>query len=168
MTQSMLAHAVPIFRRQLTSMLTWLDKAEAHAKGRGFSPDSFLSQRLAPDMLPFVDQVHRAADVASTSVARLCGRTVAVGSERSQTLAECSQHVRKTLNFIDLLPPDVFRAEDPSTIVLTAPGAGDRLVEAAEYVRHLVLPNFFFHVTITYALLRQSGLDIGKGDYLGQ
>jgi uncharacterized protein len=167
MTQAMLAHAVPIFRRQLMAMLSWLDKADAHAKARDFSPDSFLAQRLAPDMLPFVEQIHRAADVARTSSARLCDRPVVMSSDRSTTLAECGQYVRKTLDSIEVLPADRLVADDPSTVALTDTGGGEHVMPADEYWRHLVLPNFFFHVTMAYALLRQAGLDIGKGDYLG-
>lgn len=166
MKKSLLADTVPMFRRQLGAMLSWIDKADEHAKQRNFSPDAFLALRLAPDMLPFVEQVHHATQVSLTCVARLRSLPLPPPAENSSTLIECKQHLTTTLEYLDGLADNVLHSEDPVTVSIGAPGGGNKMA-TEEYVRHRILPNFFFHATVAYALLRQAGVQLGKADYLG-
>ncbi len=168
MPTSAAGHAIPIFERQLSAVLALLDKAEAHAKVREFSPDSFLTWRLAPDMLPFVDQIQRASDVARICSAKLLGQSVKDRPEVPKSFEQCRQYILFALDSIALAFSVLDDAEIPSSITLGGPGEDQIVIPADEYMRHLALPHFFFHVTITYGLLRQAGVDVGKADYLGQ
>jgi hypothetical protein len=167
MQTSAAGHAIPIFQRQLNAMLALLDKAEAHAKAREFPPDSFLTWRLAPDMLPFIDQIQRASDIAMVCSARLLGQSVKDRPEAPKSLEQCRQYILFALDSIASVSSTLGDANIPASITIGGPGE-HQVVSADEYMRHVALPHFFFHATITYGLLRQAGVAIGKADYLGQ
>jgi uncharacterized protein len=166
MAISMYTASVPILARQLKAMLTWLDKAEAQAKSRNYDPSVFLQSRLAPDMLPLVSQVRIAADSAKGCAARLAGLAVPKFEDNEATLDELRARIRKTVDYIESVPAASFEGSEERAIELPNPRGEPRRFKGQAYLQHWALPNFFFHCTTTYALLRQGGVELGKADFL--
>lgn len=167
MPSPMFNASVPVFQRMLGNLLNCLDKAEAHAQARGFSPDNYLALRLAPDMLPFTKQIQIASDAAKGCVARLAGQEVPKWDDTEATFAELRARVQRTLDFVSSAPAAAFDAAETRAIVIPMRNRDPLNFNGGDYLRHFALPNFYFHVTTTYALLRQAGVPLGKGDYLG-
>jgi hypothetical protein len=166
MTISMHSASVPVFVRMLGNMLTWLDKADEHAKARKFDSGVLLAARLAPDMLPFVNQIQIACDAAKFAVARLAGAEAPKFEDNEANLDELRQRIRKTIDYVRSVPAaQVDGTEDKDIAVPRRDGT--LTLKGEVYLKHMVLPNFFFHVTTAYALLRHNGVDLGKSDYLG-
>jgi hypothetical protein len=163
---SMHSASVPIFVRMLGNMNTWLDKAEAHAREKKFEPAVYLGTRLAPDMLPFTNQVQIACDSAKFCIARLTGVDAPKFEDSESSLAELRERIRKTVDYVSSVPADTIDGTDAKDIAVPR-RAGSITMKGETYLKQFVLPNFFFHVTTVYALLRHSGVDLGKGDYLG-
>jgi len=166
MTISMHSASVPIFVRTLSNMLTWLDKAEAHAKARGFDPDNYLGLRLAPDMLPFSRQIQIASDACKGCVSRLAGLEAPTWEDDESSLDELRARIAKTIDYVESVPAEEIDGTEERTITLQAPGRTFEFSGEA-FLKIFALPNFFFHCTMTYALLRQGGVELGKMDYLG-
>jgi len=167
MSLTMHSASVPIFERMLRGLLTWFDKAEAHARARGFDSANYLGLRLAPDMLPLLKQVQIASDTAKGAVARLAGVEVPKWPDDEATLDDLRTRVRRTLEFVGSLPADAFDGADARTITLPMRNRDPLVFPGEDYLRFFALPNFYFHMTTTYALLRHAGVPIGKTDYLG-
>ena len=166
MTVSMHSFSVPVFARMLENLLRWLEKAEAFAKAKGFDVDVLLGTRLAPDMLPFTRQVQIAADAAKFGVSRLAGVDAPAFPDDEKTLAELKERVRRTLEFVRSVPAaKLVGSEDRDVVVPRRDGS--TTLRGEVFLKHFALPNFFFHVTTAYALLRHNGVDLGKMDYLG-
>ena len=166
MSLSMHTASVPVFVRMLGNLLVWLDKAEAHAKERKFEPSVYLAARLAPDMLPFTKQIQIACDSAKFGVARLSGVEAPKSDDDEASLAELRERVRKTLAFVQSVP--AARIDGTEAKEVTVPRRdGPMLLRGDIYLLNFVLPNFYFHVTTAYALLRHSGVALGKSDFLG-
>ena len=166
MSLSMHSASVPIFVRTLGNLLGWLDKPEAHAAAKKFDANVLLSMRLAPDMLPFTKQIQIACDAAKFGVARLAGVEAPKFEDTEATMAELRERVRKTIDYVQSVPADKVDGSDERQV--NVPRRDGTLTLAGEaYLKHYVLPNFFFHVTTAYALLRHNGVDLGKADYLG-
>ncbi len=166
MSISMHSASVPVFVRVLTAQLAWMDKAQAHAEARKFSPDNYLALRLAPDMLPFPKQIQIACDQAKACVARLAGQEVPKWDDNEATFDELRARIRKTIDYVQSVPAAQVDGSDAREILVpTRQGEPLRFTGEA-YLKHYVLPNFYFHVTTAYALLRQAGADIGKKDFL--
>ena len=166
MSISMHSMSVPVFLRMLDNMNSWLDKAEAHAAAKKFDTLVYLQSRLAPDMLPFTAQIQIASDAAKNGVARLAGLDAPSFADDEKTLAELRQRVVKTIAFIKSVPADALEGSDAREITIKR-ASGPVTMVGEVHLRHAALPNFFFHVTTAYALLRHNGVEIGKGDYLG-
>ena len=167
MPLSMHSASVPVFVRMLNNLLAWLDKAEAHAKAKKFDPANYLGLRLAPDMLPFTRQIQIASDAVKNCVARLAGLEPPKWEDKEATLDELRARIRKTIDYAQSLPAAKIDGSEAREIVMPA-GPGRTLSFTGEqFLKHFSLPNFFFHVTMTYALLRQAGVELGKLDYLG-
>lgn len=168
MSIPMHAASAAICTRQLKNLLTWLDKAEAHAGTKGFPSANYLTMRLAPDMLPFTQQVVIACEVARTCVAKLGGVDMppwAGGADDS--LQALGARVRAAVAFLESFAPEPLEGSETRAIVLPQ-RKGDALHFTGEtFLQRWALPNFFFHVTTAYALLRHAGVDLGKADYLG-
>ena len=163
---SMHSASVPIFARMLGNLMTWLDKAEEHPTARKFDPSVYLSSRLAPDMLPFTNQIQIACDAVKFGVARLSGVEAPKFADDEASLADLRTRVRKTIDFIQSVPAaQTDGTEDKDVVVPRRDGSMTLKGEA--YLKNFVLANFFFHVTTTYALLRLNGVELGKGDFLG-
>jgi hypothetical protein len=166
MSLSMHSASVPVFVRMFGNLLVWLDKAQAHAEARKFDPGNYLGLRLAPDMLPFSRQIQIASDTAKGCVARLAGLEVPAWEDNEATLDDLRARVRKTLDYVQSVPAAQFEGSDSRPIVLVT-RQGERHFNGEDYLRHQALPNFYFHVTTAYALLRHAGVEIGKRDFLG-
>lgn len=166
MSTGMYAASAPIFLRQLTGLLAWLDKAEAHAQARGFPADNYLGCRLAPDMLPFVSQVRIASDAAKGCMARLAGLQPPVYEDNETTLEQLRERVRRTIEFVKGVPADAVDGSEQREVVITLRNRDALRFEGAFFLKHWALPNFFFHCTTAYALLRHNGVPLGKADFL--
>ena len=167
MTISMHAASVPVFRQMLGSLGAILAKAEAHATDRKIEPAALLQSRLFPDMLPLTRQVQIACDFAKGVTARLAGAEVPVYEDREQTFADLRALVERTIAFVDGFEPAAFQGSEQREIV-TRPGTPkERRFDGQSYLLSYGLPQFFFHVTTAYALLRHNGVEIGKRDYMG-
>ncbi len=166
MSLSMHTASVPVFIRILGNLLVWLDKAEAHAKERNFDPSLYLAARLAPDMLPFTKQIQIACDSAKFGVARLAGVEAPKFDDDEASLAELRERVRKTLAFVQSVP--AARIDGSEARDVSVPRRdGPLTMRGDQYLLNYVMPNFYFHVTASYALLRHSGVALGKNDFLG-
>jgi hypothetical protein len=165
MAISMHSASVPIFVRMLNNMLQWLDKAEAHAKARKFDPNNYVGLRLTPDMLPFARQIQIASDACKACVARLANVDPPKWADDEATLEALRARIRKTIEYAQSVPAAKLDGSETREIQLPIPGSPKLPGEV--FLKHFALPNFFFHVTMTYALLRQGGVELGKADYLG-
>ena len=166
MALDMHSASVPVFVRMLGNLVNWLDKAEAHATARKFEPGVFLTARLAPDMLPLPTQIQIACDAAKFCIARLAGSESPTFADDEKSLADLRQRVQKTIDYLKSVPAAQIAGSDAKEIsVPRRTGAITMTGEA--YLKHFALPNFFFHVTTTYALLRHNGVELGKMDFLG-
>ena len=165
MAISMHSMSVPIFVRMLTNMLAWLDKAEAHAKAKKFDPANYLGLRLSPDMLPFSAQIQIASDACKGAVARLADVEVPKWPDEEKSLDDLRSRIRKTIEYAKSVPAAKFEGAEKRQIALPIPGAPK--LDGETFLKGFSLPNFFFHVTMTYALLRQGGVELGKPDYIG-
>jgi uncharacterized protein len=166
MSPSMYSASVPIFVRQFTAMLAWLDKAQAHAEARKFDSTNYLGLRLAPDMLPFTKQIQIACDMAKGCAARLAGQDVPKWDDNEATLDDLRARIRKTIDYVQSVPAAAFEGSETREIVLPM-RSGEVRFNGEDYLRQYVLPNVFFHATTTYALLRHAGVELGKRDFLG-
>jgi hypothetical protein len=166
MTISMYSASVPAFQLILSNMLKWLDKADAHAKARKFDPNSYLALRIAPDMLPFVSQVRIACDTAKGCTRRLADVEAPVHADDETTLDALRDRIRSTLAFIETVPAASIDGSEERPIEIPR-RTGDPLKFNGEtYLRHFAMPNFYFHATMTYVLLREAGVELGKADFL--
>jgi hypothetical protein len=163
---SMYALSHDVFRKSLTQLLHVMEKGVANAKARNFDPNVFVSLRLAPDMLPFSKQVQLTSDFAKNSIARLAGIDPPKFEDNETTMDELLARVRKTIDYLGTVPASAL--EDSETRDIKIP-LRDRTLEmkGLPFLQNWALPNFFFHHVTAYNLLRHSGVDIGKRDYLG-
>ena len=166
MTISMHSASIPVFKRQLGALLVWLDKAEAHAAARNFDTANYLQLRLAPDMLPFVAQIRIASDAAKACAARLAGQDAPKFDDNEASLADLRARVRKTLDYIDSVPAAAIDGSDARDVVVPLRNRDPLQFSGEVYLKHWALPNFFFHITMAYALLRHAGVELGKNDFL--
>ena len=165
MTISMYGASVPAFARQLNALLGLLDKAQAHAEARKFSPDSYLALRMAPDMLPFTKQIQIACDMAKGAVARLAGVEIPKWDDNEATLDDLRARIRKTVDFVKSVTAAQIDGSEEREVVLTL-RLGEMKFSGQDYLLNWALPNFYFHATTTYAMLRQAGVEVGKRDFL--
>lgn len=167
MSITMHSASAPIFLRTFSAMLVWLDKAQAHAEARKFDPNNYLTLRLAPDMLPFTRQIQIATDGVKGCMARLAGQEVPKWEDTETTLDDLRARIRKAIAYVESFNAAQIDGTEDKEIVLPM-RSGDPLRFTGEgYLKHFVLPNLYFHASMTYALLRQAGVEIGKRDFLG-
>lgn len=164
---SMHSASVPLFVRTLSSMLDWLDKAEANAKARGFDPEILLSHRLAPDMFPFVRQVQVATDSAKNCVARLAGVEPPTWADDEDSFDALRARIQKAIDYVQSIPAGELDGSETREIVM--PAGPDHTIKFAgqAFLTGFSIPNFFFHASMAYALLREAGVELGKMDFLG-
>jgi uncharacterized protein len=166
MALTMHSASVPVFVRMLGNVVGWLDKAEAHAREKKFEPSVYLSARLAPDMLPLSTQIQIACDAAKFCVARLAGVEPPPFPDEEKTIDELRQRMRKTIDHVQSIPAAQIDGSDAREISVPR-RTGPIAMTGEAYLKTFALPNFFFHVTTTYALLRHNGVELGKADFLG-
>lgn len=166
MAISMHSASVPVFARMLGNMLVWLDKAQAHADARKFDSANYLQLRLAPDMLPFLKQVQIASDTAKGCVARLGGVEIPKYDDTEVSLDDLRARLRRTSEFVKSVPADGFAGSESREIVLPMRNRDPLKFDGEAYLKHFALPNFYFHATTAYALLRHAGVELGKSDFL--
>ena len=166
MSITMHSASVPIFVRMLANVNTWLDKAEAHAAAKKFDTSVYLNTRLAPDMLPFTKQIQIACDTVKFCVARLAGVDSPKFEDNETTLAELRERISATIAYVKSVPAAQIDGSEEKDITLPRRD-GPIIMKGEAYLKHFVLPNFFFHLTTAYALLRHNGVEVGKMDYLG-
>ena len=157
--------AIPLLTRYLRNLDRFLDAAIASAQGRGFDPEQLVQARLAPDMLPLARQIQIASDNAKGCAARLTGAEAPVFADTETTLAELKQRIARTLDYLAGVPPEAYAGAEQRHIVLKFPSLTLEYSGTA-YVLEFVLPNFLFHVTTAYAILRHNGVPLGKRDFL--
>jgi len=163
---SMHAMSHAVFKKALTQLLHVMEKGIANAKARNFDPNVFVTQRLAPDMLPFSKQIQLTSDFAKNSMARLAGIDPPKFADDETTIDELVARVKKTLEYIDTVPAAAVDAGEERDIKIPL---RDRTVEfkGLAFLQHWALPNFYFHYVTAYNVLRHNGVDIGKRDFLG-
>jgi hypothetical protein len=167
MSLTMHSCSVPAFVRLFGNMLTWLDKAQAHAEARKFDPDNYLGLRLAPDMLPFTKQIQIATDMAKGCVARLSGTEAPKWDDNEATLDALRTRIHKLIDYVQSVPAAAIDGSEDRAIELPT-RIGEPLHFTGEtYLKHFVMPNVYFHATTAYALLRHAGVELGKRDFLG-
>lgn len=165
MSISMHSSSVPVFVRNLNNLLVWLDKAQAHAEARKFDSANYLGLRLAPDMFPFSRQIQIASDAAKGCVARLAGVEIPKWEDTEATLDDLRARIRKTLDFVQGFDAARIDGSEGREIVIPL-RSGEVRMNGQRFLEHWALPNFYFHVTTAYSLLRHAGVEIGKQDYL--
>ena len=157
--------SIPVFQRFLKNLDTFLERAEKYAEQKKFDSVVLVRARLAPDMFDLARQVQIAADMAKGCAARLTGAEPPKFDDNEATIAELRARIKKTLDYIGSVDKKGFEGSETRDIVLAM---RDRTLEfkGKEYLNGWVLPNFYFHVTTTYAILRHNGLELGKMDFL--
>lgn len=166
MAMSMYAASVPVFQHMLRNLSHVLEKGEANAQARKFDPSVLATARLAPDMLPFTRQVLIACDAAKNGVARIAGVEAPKFEDNEASFPELKARIQKTLAFLETVPAAKLDGTEDKEITFPVGRDSTKTMKAQAYLSTWVLPNFFFHVTTAYAILRHNGVDLGKTDYL--
>ena len=166
MKMSMYEASVPAFLSMLKNLTAILDKAEAFAAEHKIAPEVMVNWRLAPDMFPFSRQVQIAADFAKGTTARLAGAEVPSYPDEEKTFADLKARIAKTVKFVEGFQAKDIDGSEDRDITLKI-GGQDMHFKGEPYLVHFALPNFYFHTTAAYAILRRCGVEIGKRDFLG-
>ncbi len=158
--------SAPRFVNILKNLSAILDKAQAHAEAKKIDPTVFTSARLYPDMLTMARQVQIATDTAKAAMARLAGAEIPKYEDTEQTFAELKARIAKTIDFINTFKPAQIEGTDEKEVVIKL-GGNDTKLTGMQYLLGHAHPNFYFHVTTAYDILRHNGVEIGKRDYIG-
>jgi hypothetical protein len=153
------------FARSLKSLDAILAKAQKHAEARKFDADNYFGLRLFPDMLPFSAQVRIACDTAKATAANLSGKEAPKHEDNEKTFAELRARIAKCLAYLDTFTESDFANVKPDALI-KFPNRPGKAMRAREYLITRQVPNFYFHVTTAYDLLRSNGVELGKSDYL--
>ncbi len=164
---SMSDASLPVFMVHLNALSAILDKAEAYAAAKKIDQAVLLHSRLAPDMFDLARQVQVASDQAKRGAARLAGAEPPSYEDNETTIAELKARIAKTAAYLKTLDGKTIDAAAEREIVFPIGGGQTGRMKGADYLNHYVLPNFYFHVTAAYAILRHCGVEIGKRDFLG-
>ena len=167
MTSPMYTFAVPVFKQMLTALRAELAQASQHATTRSIEPDALLQARLYPDMFALAKQVQIAADFARGVSARLAGVEPPTADGQEKSFADLDALLAQTLSFLDGLNASQFEGSESREIVLRPGTPKEKKLTGQAYLANYGLPQFFFHVTTAYALLRHNGIALGKRDYMG-
>jgi hypothetical protein len=166
MSVSLYDVSIPAFTLGLTNLNAILDKAASHAQAKKIDPKVLSDTRLIADMLPLSRQIQIACDTVKGAAARLAAVDVPKHEDSEATLSELQARVAKTLDFIKTIRPEQLQNAESREIVLQFPQSTLKFT-GLSYLSSFVLPNFYFHLTMAYALLRKNGVDLGKRDFLG-
>jgi hypothetical protein len=165
MTISMYEASVPVFRARLTALSNVLRKGQANAEERKIDEAVFLSARLAPDMLPLTGQIQIASDNAKGAASRIAGREILRFEDNEKTFADLQARITKTIELLDTFKPEEIDGSEDRVIEMKL-GSREMKFTGMQYLLHFAMPNFYFHVTTAYAILRHNGVPLGKPDFL--
>jgi hypothetical protein len=157
--------AIQSFAKTLRNLEQCMDKAEAHAKAKSFEVDVLAHARLAPDQFDFVRQVQSGCDQAKYAAAYLAGKPPPSHPDTEQTFAELRQRIQKCLAFLETVQAKDLTGAEARRVA--PPWLGGKWLRGDDYLLHVAIPNFFFHATMAYAILRHNGVELGKMDYIG-
>ena len=166
MKLSMYQASAPRFAHTLRNLAAILDKAQAYVDARKIDAAALTAFRLYPDMFPLTRQVQIACDTAKGAVARLAGLEVPRHEDTEQTIAELKARIAKTLDFIESVKPQSIDGSDEREVLIKQRGQ-DVKYSGLQYLLAVAQPNFYFHVTTAYNILRHNGVELGKRDFLG-
>ena len=166
MPLSMYQASVPTFVQILTALSGVLDKAQAFAAAKKCDPGVLLAARLAPNMFALTQQVQIACDFAKGATARLAGTEVPSWPDHEKTFAELQQRIKKTTDFVQTFKPAQIDGSEERDVKLSV-GGQPVTFKGQPYLIHFVLPNFYFHATTAYVILRHNGVELGKRDFVG-
>jgi uncharacterized protein len=166
MSLSMYQAAVPVYTQFLTSLSNVLKKGAAFAEAKKVDPSVLIAARLAPDMIPLSGQVQIATDHAKGSLARLAGVDIPSFADTEKTFDELQARIQKTLDYVKTFKPAQIDGTEGKEIVLTF-GTQKFPFNGQTYLINFALPNFYFHTSMAYAILRHNGVEIGKRDFMG-
>lgn len=166
MNISMYQVSAPRFANILSNLSGILEKAEAHVEAKKIDPAALIAFRLYPDMYPLARQVQVACDVAKGAVARLAGVEIPQHQDTERSFPELKARIAKTVEFIQSLKPEQVDGTEEKEIVLKL-GSREVTFKGMQFLLGFALPNFYFHVTTAYNILRHNGVEIGKRDFLG-
>jgi uncharacterized protein len=155
---------VPVFTKLLSSVDKWLDKAAAYAEAKKFEVEVLASARLAPDQYAFVRQVQAACDQAKFTVAKLAGKEAPSHPDTEKTIAELRQRLRTVVEYIASFGREDFQGAEERPC--SHSWMGGKSMTGNDYLHHFALPNFHFHLTTAYDILRHNGVNLGKMDYI--
>lgn len=159
--------SIPTFQCGFTVLSKLLDKAEAFAEEKKIKPEILVNARLAPDMLSLAGQIQRMSDTAKGAAARLTGTEAPSFPDDETTLGDLRARIEKTVAYLASVPEAAFEGAADRTVVLKTRG-GEMSSSGKDYLLTFVLPNFYFHLTTAYAILRHNGVAVGKLDFLGR
>ena len=169
MTISMYEASVTVFTQRLDALAKILDKAAAHAAARRIDPAALLQSRLYPDMFPLARQVQIACDAAKFGVARLAGVEAPKHADDETSFEQLRARIVATLEFIGSVPRERIDGSEAREVTIPLRGRAETLsVRGMEFLLHFAHPNFYFHMTTAYGLLRHGGVELGKLDFLGR
>jgi len=157
--------SVPQMKKMLLGLDRWLDTAVAYAQKKSFDPNVLLGLRLAPDMYPLVRQIQAACDSAKFTAARLTGKEAPKHPDTEQTIDEIRARIRSCVSYLDTFTAGDFEGAETRKVDL--PFLEGKYAVGSDYLSEMGLPNFYFHVSMAYAILRHNGVDLGKIDYIG-
>ncbi len=157
---------IPVFTKTLQNLTHMLDKSAAFAETKKFDTAVLMQARLAPDQFPFIRQIQIACDTAKLGAARLTGKEAPSHDDKEQTLADIKTRIHETIAFLNSLTAKDF--EGAAERKITQLRWEGKYMLGHDYVNHHAVPNFYFHVTTAYSILRHNGVDLGKKDYLGE
>ena len=157
---------IPRFKNTLTQIEKWLDAAVAYAETKKFDPNTLLTARLAPDQYPLVRQIQSACDSAKFTPARLMAKTPPTHPDTEQTIDELRTRIRAVLEYLDGFSAAEFEGAETRKVELAF--LKGKHVLGIDYVSQLQVPNFYFHATLAYEILRHNGVPLGKTDFIGQ
>ena len=166
-SMSLYASSVPVFVQSLDALAGCLKKAEAHAEAKKIAPEVILGLRLTPDMFALTRQVQIACDSVKGAAARLTGTEIPSHPDTETSFADLRERIGKTLDFINGIDVAKYAGSEDRDVVLNL-RAGELRFKGLDYLLHFVLPNFYFHATTIYAILRHNGVELGKQDFLGK
>ena len=159
--------SAPRFANILRNLSAILEKAEAHCAAKKIEPTALTSYRLFPDMFPLTRQVQIACDTAKGATARLAGVDIPKHEDTEQTFAELKARIAKTIDFVESVSAAKIDGSDEKEIVLQM-RSGERRFKGMQYLLGHAYPNFYFHVTTAYNILRHNGVEVGKADFIGK
>jgi len=159
--------SIPVFEIGLNALSVILDKAEAHAEAKKIDPTVLLNARLFPDMFPLTRQVQIACDQAKNGAARLAGLEPPKHEDNEKTFAELKARIAKALAYVKTLDAKAIDVATDRQVTFPLGPNNKGHMKGADFLNHFVLPNFYFHLTTAYDILRHCGLEVGKRDFLG-